>query len=73
MQNCPRCGDALPDNTYLDKLNESPGRHAAYRLRHKKANGKMCVAYVGPEYLMVLPSRPHRALTPEQALYAVGH
>lgn len=58
IAHCPRCGMALPTDAYLDTLTAAPGRHAAYRLRHKKPNGKTCVAYVGPEYLMLLPPDP---------------
>lgn len=49
MNTCPRCGAVLPDSTYLEPMDAAPGRLPAYRLRHPKENGRMCVAYVGPE------------------------
>lgn len=49
METCPRCGAPLPPETYLEELATVPGRLPAYRLRHKKENGRMCVAYVGAE------------------------
>lgn len=58
MDTCPRCGAALPAGLYLDTLATVAGREPAYRLRHRKTNGRMCVAYVGPEVLATLP--PHR-------------
>lgn len=57
MQKCPRCGADLPADAYLERMKPSEGRAPAYRLRHKKRNGRMCVAYVGPETLLVLPAR----------------
>ncbi len=49
MQTCPRCGAPLPPETYLEAMKQAEGRGPAYRLRHRKANKRMCVAYVGPE------------------------
>lgn len=49
VRECPRCGAALTEDTYLEEMRAAPGRLPAYRLRHPKDGGRWCVAYVGPE------------------------
>jgi len=47
-ERCPRCREPLPAEVYLEELPTLPGHHPAYRLRHKRASGAKCVAYIGP-------------------------
>ena len=56
LTHCPRCGQPLPEGTYLEALTAAPGRAPAYRLRHLKSphadgtrpkNRAMCVSYIG--------------------------
>jgi hypothetical protein len=44
---CPRCHEHVPDGAYLEPLATCLGWGHAYRLRHEKANGRWCVAYLG--------------------------
>lgn len=64
MPQCPRCGAALPADAYYEPLpGVAPGRLPAYRLRHKRANGGVCVAYAGPLVQDAPPPPGERPLT----------
>ncbi len=72
MERCPRCGEPLPADAYLGRMKQASGREPAYRLRHKRASGRRCVAYVGPAYLLVLPPREESGASVFAAADALG-
>ena len=45
---CPRCREELPQGVYWEPLPAPPARHPAYRLRHKRRDGQVCVVWSGP-------------------------
>lgn len=56
---CARCGEVLPAGAYWERLDPWPDRAPAYRVRHRRANGKSCVGYAGgAAWLTVLPDIP---------------
>jgi hypothetical protein len=55
---CPRCREPVKAGATFVEMPTAPGRLAAWRLRHKRAGGAGCVAYVGPELARAAPSVP---------------
>jgi hypothetical protein len=55
---CPRCRERVKAGATFVEMPTAPGRLAAWRLRHKRAGGAGCVAYVGPELARATPPVP---------------
>lgn len=45
---CPRCGEWLDHECYWQHVGDAPGREGAWKLRHRKADGKVCRIRGGP-------------------------
>ncbi len=45
---CPRCREVLPSDAYWERLEGTPTRQEAYRVKHWRSKGGLCVADAGP-------------------------
>ena len=45
---CPRCREELPEGAFWERLRAPEGRQAAWRCRHRRADGSWCLIHAGP-------------------------
>lgn len=69
---CPRCHEAIRRGALWTPLAAMAGRGRVFQVRHRKADGRGCVAYVGGRAGAVPIARPDYRASVFAAVAALG-